>query len=83
MYSFGVLLCEMCIRDLPDPDPHGIRNQIRQVSNDTLRRLIKRCVKRNPEERPTTSEVIRELEGHSKGTGILHRMRAALGVSIP
>ena len=78
MYSFGVLLCEMCIRELPHPDE--IRNRIGLVSDGTLRRLIKRCVKTNPEERPTTSEVISELEGHSRSAGVLSRMRTLLGV---
>ena len=78
MYSFGVLLCEMCIRELPDP--RGKRNQIGQVTNDTLRRLIKRCVKGNSKERPTISEVISELEGHSRSTGILSRMRTLFAV---
>ena len=78
MYSFGVLLCEMCIRELPHP--HEIRNQIGRVSDGTLRRLIMRCVKRNPEERPTTSEVISELEGHFRSTGVLSRMRTLFGV---
>ena len=78
MYSFGVLLCEMCVGELPDP--HEIRSQIEQVSDRTLRRLIRRCVKRNPEERPTTSEVISELEEHSKTTGVLSRMRTLFGV---
>ena len=73
MYSFGVLLCEMCIRELPRP--REIRNQIEQVSDNTLRRLIRRCVKTNPDERPTTSEVISELEGHSRSTGALSRWR--------
>ena len=76
MYSFGVLLCEMCIRELPLS--HEIRNQIEQVSDRTLRRLIRRCVKTNPEERPTTSEVISELEGHSRSTGVSSRMRTLL-----
>ena len=78
MYSFGVLLCEMCIRELPRP--HEIRTQIGQVSDGTLRRLIKRCVKRNPEERPFTSEVISELEGHSRSTGVLSRLRTLFEV---
>ena len=78
MYSFGVLLCEMCIRELPHP--HEIHDQIGQVSYRTLRRLIRRCVKTNPEERPTTSEVISELEGHSRTTGVLSSMRTLFGV---
>jgi len=80
VYSFGVLLCEMCIRELPDPDPQGIHNQIRQVTNGNLQKLIKRCVKINPEERPTISEVISQLEGHSRSKGILTRMRTLLKV---
>jgi len=80
VYSFGVLLCEMCIRELPDPQ--RMRNQIGQVSDGTLRRLIKRCVRRNPEERPTTSEVISELEGHSRSTGVLSRMRTLLAGNL-
>ena len=59
MYSFGVLLCEMCIREQPDPKER--RNQIGRVTG-SLQGLIQRCVKRNPEARPTMSEIIRELE---------------------
>ena len=73
MYTFGVLLCEMCIRELPHP--HEIRNRTGQVSDRNLRRLVRRCVKTNPEERPTTSEVIGELKGHSRSTGVLSRRR--------
>jgi len=73
VYSFGVLLCEMCIRELPNPQE--IRHQIGQVSDGILRRLIKRCVRSNPEERPVTSVVISELELHSRSTGVLSRMR--------
>lgn len=60
MYSFGVLLCEMCIRELPVPQEVG--HQIGQVTNGILRGLIERCVKTNPEERPTMADVICELE---------------------
>ena len=55
--------------------PHEIRNRIGQVSDRNLRRLVRRCVKRNPEERPTTSDVISELKGHSRSTGVLSRRR--------
>ena len=61
MYSFGVLLCEMCIRELPDLDPEERQTQIGKVKG-VLRGLIQSCVKDDPEERPTMGEVIRELE---------------------
>lgn len=60
VYSFGLLLCEMCIRELPDPQE--VRFQIRQVPNGELRGLVQRCVNRDPEERPTMSDVIGGLE---------------------
>ena len=59
MYSFGVLLCEMCTRELPDPQK--IQDQISLVTNGVLRELIMQCVARAPEERPTMSDVISVL----------------------
>ena len=59
MYSFGVLLCEMCSGELPDPE--RLLNQIGRATGG-LRRLIRRCVERNPEARPTMGDAIRELE---------------------
>ena len=64
MYSFGLLLCEMCVRELPVPQE--IHNQIRQVTDGALQGLIQRCVERDLRERPTTSEVISELEQLAK-----------------
>ena len=60
MYSFGVLLCEMCIRELPDPESRD--QQIAMVTNSVLRSLIRRCVQREPLMRPNMEEIIEELE---------------------
>ncbi|XP_022791099.1 probable serine/threonine-protein kinase DDB_G0271682 [Stylophora pistillata] len=60
VYSFGVLLCEMCIREQPNLEHRLL--QIRKVLDKKLRGIIRRCVETDPEERPTMSEVIRELE---------------------
>ena len=60
MYSYGVLLCEMCIRE--QPDPQEIHNQMGRVKGD-LGGLMRQCVKRDPEERPGMGKVILELEG--------------------
>ena len=60
MYSFGVLLCEMCIRELPDPERRD--QQIVMVTNSLLRALIRGCVQREPAARPNMEEIIEELE---------------------
>ena len=60
MYSFGVLLCEKCIRVLPDPERRG--EQIAMVKNSVLRALIRGCVQREPAARPNMEEIIEELE---------------------
>ena len=59
MYSFGVLLCEMCIRELPDPE--RIQEQTGLVTNGVLRELVIRCVMRAPDARPTMNDVITVL----------------------
>lgn len=64
VYSFGLLLCEMCVRELPVPQE--VDNQIGQVTNGVLRGLIERCVKKDPEQRPTMSDVICGLEELAK-----------------
>ena len=58
VYSFGALLCEMCTREMPEE----LHTKIGQVNDVQLQRLIKRCVKRDPNERPTMSAVISDLE---------------------
>lgn len=50
----------MCIRE--QPDPQEIHNQMGRVKG-ALGGLMRRCVKREAEERPGMSEVILELEG--------------------
>ena len=64
MYSFGLLLCEMCTRELPVWQQ--TRDQIRLVTNHVLRQLIKRCVKRAPEVRPTMNDVISVLRSQAE-----------------
>jgi len=56
VYSFGVLLCEMCIRDLPDPKQR--EKQVALVKNDVFRELVQCCIQREPEARPTMEEMI-------------------------
>ena len=60
MYSFGVLLCEICIRELPDPDRRD--QQVAMVTDRTRRGLIRRCIYQDPEARPSMEDIIEELE---------------------
>ena len=60
MYSFGVLLCEMCIRELPDPDRRD--EQVAMVTNRMLRALIRGCLQQDADERPSMEDIIGELE---------------------
>lgn len=60
VYSFGVLLCEICIRELPDPERRD--QQVAMVTDRTLRGLIRRCIYQDPEARPSMEDIIEELE---------------------
>ncbi|CAH3172635.1 unnamed protein product [Porites lobata] len=59
VYSFGVLLCEMCVRDLPDPRRR--EQQVLLMTNHVLRGLVRRCLQTDPEARPTMQRIIDEL----------------------
>ena len=60
VYSFGVLLCEMCTssREMTQE----LQTRIGKVNDVQLQRLIQRCVKKDPNARPSMSEVISDLE---------------------
>ena len=60
MYSFGVLFCEICIRELPDPDRRD--EQVAMVTNRMLRALIRGCLQQDADERRGMEDIIGELE---------------------
>ena len=60
VYSYGVLLCEMCIRDFPDPKER--KKQVALVENDVFREIIQHCIKDDPKARPTMEDIINALE---------------------
>ena len=60
VYSFGVLLCEMCTGKLPDRDRR--KEHVAMVTDRVFRTLIRRCLQRDPEARPSMEEIISELE---------------------
>ena len=60
MYSFGVLLCEICIRELPDPDRRY--KQVTRVTNGVLRALVRGCLEQDADVRPSMKDIVGELE---------------------
>lgn len=60
VYSFGVLLCELCINQTPNPDER--ERQIALMWNKNLRDLTEQCIAKDPCKRSTMSDVITVLE---------------------
>ena len=60
VYSFGVLLCEMCIRELPDPERR--EQQVALVTNHVFQGLVRRCITKDPKGRPNMEEIIDDLD---------------------
>lgn len=60
VYSFGVLLCEMCIQDFPEPGRRDV--QVDKMSNRALKGLVRHCLQTNPNDRPDMTEIIGKLE---------------------
>ncbi|CAH3168208.1 unnamed protein product, partial [Porites evermanni] len=60
VYSFGILFCEMCTGELPEPEKR--EEQARLVTNKKFGELILWCIEEDPEMRPSMEEVIEKLE---------------------
>lgn len=65
MYSFGVLLCEMCIQEVPNSEER--ERQIDEIANLDFQHLARNCVGREPMLRPNMEEVIKDLERMKRG----------------
>lgn len=63
VYSFGVLLCEMCIRELPDTQKH--EQQVRRVTKRVCRARVRMCLRSEPGIRPNMERIIGEVRGWS------------------
>ena len=60
VYSFGVLVCELCISEEPNPDER--ERQIALMLDKNLRDLAEQCLGKDPTKRPTMSDVITKLK---------------------
>ena len=60
VYSYGVLLLEMCSRRFPNPEE--CEALLQRVQQPAMVALIQQCMEREPMRRPTMSDIIRQLE---------------------
>ena len=60
MYSFGVLVCEMCIHEKPDLERRN--EQILCVRNHVFRNGVHACLQVDQAERPEIAQIIQEIE---------------------
>ena len=67
VYSYGVLLCEMCISQLPVPECFD--EQISSMTDKDLRNLVRQCTNKEPEDRPIMQEAVFTLQGLIKPSG--------------
>lgn len=72
----------MCIRQCPDPGRR--EEQVMLVRNDAFRGLIRRCLRTDPEARPTMRGIINGLEESSEAS-VLKELDIKNGgfISIP
>ena len=59
IYSFGALILEMLTGRLPAPDDRP--SLLQRVYHEQLLHMIRRCLSDNPEDRPSASDIIFEL----------------------
>ena len=60
VFSYGVLLCEMCTKEPPDPERR--ERQIASVWNKEIRAGIAQCTDKDPDNRPAMDYVIRVIK---------------------
>ena len=65
VYSFGILLLEMCTGEFPYPSKRD--DQIRSIPEHGTRCLIQRCIRGREELRPSAGDLIAELRSRSTG----------------
>ena len=66
VYSYGVLLCEVCTCQLPDPAQYQSMLKEVQTQLPFMYELIVHCTKRSPSQRPTMAQVLDKLNQHPR-----------------
>ena len=61
VYSYGILLCEVTLREFPNPDLHEMKEKMK-TKHVLLHSLMERCTNDDPAQRPSMAVVIKELD---------------------
>ena len=62
VYSYGILLVEMCLRELPEPQPERRQEQIQRIQWISMVSLIRRCTSMTADDRPTMMDIMELLD---------------------
>ena len=62
VFSFGVLLIEMCLSELPESRPANRAAQIKRIHWSSMVSLIERCIRERPGDRPSASDIMSLLD---------------------
>ena len=62
VFSFGVLLIEMCLSELPESRPANRAAQIKRIHWSSMVSLIERCIRESPGDRPSASDIMSLLD---------------------
>ena len=57
-FSYGVLLVEMCVRELPESSPAQREAQIMQIQWAAMVSLVRRCTSERPADRPSMGDIM-------------------------
>ena len=61
VYSYGILMCEVVLREFPDPATLNVMEAKLKAKNISLYSLVTRCTENKPEQRPAMSIVLANL----------------------
>ena len=61
VFSFGVLLVEVCLHQFPDTSPDRRETQIQCIQWPAMVSLIRICISERPADRPSTSDIVELL----------------------
>ena len=60
-FSYGVLLVEMCVRELPESSRAQREAQILQIQWAAMVSLVRRCTSERPADRPSMGDIMELL----------------------